>query len=73
MGGVGDGMSGLSTRAFLGELKAERERLGREIAARRLALDPDPAARLARRRRLLVPAKASKRFPPRKPALNPTR
>ncbi|WP_295586047.1 hypothetical protein [uncultured Lamprocystis sp.] len=47
-------MSGLSTRAFLGELKAERERLGREIAARRLALDPDPAARLARRRRLLV-------------------
>lgn len=47
-------MTTLSTRAFLRELAADRERLQRDIEARRLSLDPSPAARTARRRRVLV-------------------
>jgi hypothetical protein len=44
----------LTTRDFLRELAAERDRLRRDIEARRLALDPSPAARAERRRRVLV-------------------
>jgi hypothetical protein len=44
----------LSYRDFMRELWAERDRLKRDIEARRLALDPSPEARRERRRRVLV-------------------